>query len=959
MASAHVIYPPGARVLIRDAEWVIRKADLTSDGGHQLTCDGISELVRDKTGIFLTNLEDKIDILNPAKTELVDDNSGRYSDSILYIESLLRRSVPNDEFIHIGHKAAMDVVPYQLVPTIKALKQPRQRILIADAVGLGKTLEAGILVTELMRRGQGKRILVLALKSMLTQFQKEFWNRFTIPLTRLDSAGLQRVRRWIPTNHNPFYYYDKSIISIDTLKQDSEYRTYLERAHWDIIIIDEAHNVAQRGTSSMRAKLAKLLSTQSDTLIMLTATPHDGKAKSFASLINMLDPTAISDPENYGKEDFQSKGLVLRRFKKDIQDQVGKAFKERKVYCHYQAASIEEEIAYASLLEIPFTRDGIYDAEKPQALIRVTFQKALFSSPAACTESVNNRLNQLKKYGESEDVQKEVDGLVDLNKKLEKIDSSNYTKYQKLIARLRDKKFDWKLKNKNDRIVIFSERIETLHFLEKSLKEDIKAKDNQIQILHGGMSDTEQNDIVEKFGKPEEKIRILLCSDVASEGINLHYLSHRLIHFDMPWSLMIFQQRNGRIDRYGQENTPQIHYLVTESVNETISGDIRVLEILRKKDEQAYENIGDPSIFMNVYDVREEEKITEEAVAAGIKAEDFDAQLQPTEDEAEDLLTLFTGTKKEQEEKSKEDPKELIQETINLFKDDYTYTVAALNVLNAEKEQVSFSTLKENSTVTLIAPDDLKYRFGYLPKEIIPENWEFSLTDNIDAITREVVRCRQDENAWPKIHYLWPQHPILEWLNDRMLANFGRHTAPIIHLQDRLEKNETIFIISGLVPNRKSHPLIYEWLGVRFINDEFYEIEPFNKTIERTKLGEKSIPNTNLATDKTELKNLIEIAITKATDYVIKIRNRFEDKINVKLEEQLNELDKLRKSQFAQLELILEQSTRSEGVKKSKKAQRTHEIDRVFDEYLKWIEDTMTTEKKPYIQLVAVLTRQS
>lgn len=233
--------------------------------------------------------------------------------------------MPNDERIHVGHQAAMDLVQCQLDPARQALARPRQRILIADAVGLGKTLEAGILVSELIARGRGRRILVLVLKSMLTQFQKEFWNRFTIPLTRLDSIGIQRVRRRIPTNHNPFYYYDKTIISIDTLKQAAEYRTYVEQAWWDVVVIDEAHNVADRGTASLRSHPARLLARRSDTLIMLSATPHDGKARSFASLMNMLDPTAIADPDDYTAEDFRGKGLVVRRFKKDIQHEVREA----------------------------------------------------------------------------------------------------------------------------------------------------------------------------------------------------------------------------------------------------------------------------------------------------------------------------------------------------------------------------------------------------------------------------------------------------------------------------------------------------------------------------------------------------------------------------------------------------------------------------------------------------------
>ena len=313
---------PGARVVIRDAEWVIRRADRLPDGGYQLVCDGVSELVREREAIFLTTLETDIRVLDPAETRLVPDSSPGFVDSRLYLESQLRQAVPNDERIHVAHGAAMDPVPYQFEPARQALRQPRQRILIADAVGLGKTLEAGILVSELIARGRGRRILVLAVKSMLTQFQKEFWNRFTIPLTRLDSIGIQRVRSRIPTSHNPFHYYDKAIISIDTLKQDAEYRTYLEQAYWDVIVIDEAHNVADRGAgggktggshgrTSLRSRLARLLARRSDTLVMLSATPHDGRARSFASLVNMLDATAIADPDDYTKEDFRDKGATF------------------------------------------------------------------------------------------------------------------------------------------------------------------------------------------------------------------------------------------------------------------------------------------------------------------------------------------------------------------------------------------------------------------------------------------------------------------------------------------------------------------------------------------------------------------------------------------------------------------------------------------------------------------------
>ena len=432
--STSLVLSPGSRILIRDAEWLVRRIDRTSTGNQVLNVVGLSELVRNKDASFLAELEKSITVLNPAETKLVPDTSSAYRTSLLFVEALLRQTPPTDDKLYIGHKAAMDLVPYQLDPAIQALRQARQRILVADSTGLGKTLEAGILLSELIRRGRGKRILVVVVKSMLTQFQKEMWSRFTIPLVRLDSIGIQRIRSKIPTNHNPFFYYDKSIISIDTLKSDTEYRHYLENSFWDVIVIDEAQNVAERGAgSSQRSKLARLLATKSDTLIMLSATPHDGRARSFASLMNMLDRTAIANPDNYGPDDI--KGLFIRRFKKDIQDQVKASFMERTIALEKSPASEAEEDAYDCLRQLQFRK--IDQRRSAQILFRVVLEKALFSSPAACVETIDHRIAKLRATQDPV-ANEDIKSLRELRLKVERIGKDEFTKYNRLVSWITD-----------------------------------------------------------------------------------------------------------------------------------------------------------------------------------------------------------------------------------------------------------------------------------------------------------------------------------------------------------------------------------------------------------------------------------------------------------------------------------------------------------------------------------------
>ena len=929
---------PGARVLVRDAEWIVRRVD-HAPGGYQVVCEGVSELVRGREMVFLSAL-DPIEALNPAETRLVPDTSPQFIDSRLYIEALLRQAVPNDGAIHVGHTAAMNLVPYQLEPARLALSRPRQRILIADAVGLGKTLEAGILVSELIARGRGRRILVLAVKSMLTQFQKEFWNRFAIPLTRLDSVGIQRVRSRIPTNHNPFHYYDKTIISIDTLKSDAEYRTHLEQATWDIIVIDEAHNVADRGTSSLRSRLAKLLARRSDTLIMLSATPHDGRARSFASLVNMLDATAIANPDDYTTRDFRP-GLVIRRFKKDIQDQVREEFQNRTVHEHKFPASASEEAAFAALLSVQEATSSTQASARD--LFVVTLEKALFSSPAACIETASERI---RRRSGDEAHAGELAALENLKAALEHIPPEAFSKYQALLAAIREgKPFHWQPDDPEGRLVIFTERIATLNWLKAHLADDLSLRPGQIETLHGGMSDIDQQRIVEDFGNSLKPVRLLVCSDVASEGINLHYKCHRLIHFDIPWSLMVFQQRNGRVDRYGQTHAPEIVYLVTESANDTIRGDTRILEVLIEKDDQAYRNIGDPSAFMDVHDVEQEERITSRAVANGHSADAFSAQLTPKASEGEDFLAMFlqagTGEAKAPEPPATPSP------PFSLFENDLRYAEAALYRLqdnNDATRPLRFNVDADAQTLTVDAPDDLVARYGRLAAEVLPASQRLHLTISRQRMAEAIDESRRSESSWPNLHYLWRLSPVIEWLNDRMLAAFGRFQAPILSGMEGLAPDEAIIVCSGLVPNRKSHPLIHEWIAISFRADKFNALIDFQELAHRTALT-ATIINREQPVDVEALSSLLPEAVHRARTHFTTRRNTFENAINAQLNEELAALDEFKTRRLAQLE---------EGTPNA--AQSRQEITEIHNSYLEWIEESMTTEPHPSIKIICALT---
>ncbi len=939
-------YAPGMRAVIRDEEWLIKKIETNSLGHQVLQCVGITPLVRNRDTIFLTDLE-QIQIVDPASIQLIADSSPFFKRSLLYLESQWRQQLPTDRNLHIGHKAAMDPMPYQLDPTKLSLQRPRQRILIADTVGLGKTLEAGILMSELIARGKGKRILVVTVKSMMTQFQKEMWNRFTIPLVRLDSNRIQKIRASLPSNYNPFFYYDKTIVSIDTLKRDVEYRTHLEKAYWDIIVIDEAHNVAERGDhQAQRSRLAKLLANRSDTMIMLSATPHDGRAKSFASLMNMLDPTAIADPENYTPEDI--KGLCIRRFKNDVKDQVNGSFLERQVTLEHCHASAQEEHAFDLLAEMQLEMDA-GKANNTGRLFKTNLEKSLFSSPAACCKSIEARLKKLYKKYTVDDIS-DIRLLEELHTALGQVTPENFTRYQKLLELLRSDSYGWNPKDPGDRVVIFTERIETMNYLVEHLRTDLGLKSSAIQEISGGMSDAEQQRIVEDFGRTESPIRILVASDVASEGLNLHYLSHRLIHFDIPWSLMVFQQRNGRIDRYGQQKRPDIRYLLIESNNKQIKGDMRIIEILIQKEEQALKNIGDPALLLGKFNVEEEETVIAEAIESGSDADTFAQSLDADAQEFNPFEALMAAASETEETAIEQLSETVSDETLFTDKE---YLEQAVQYLN----QTDSNPVQELQTVSgldiRLTPEMERRLRALIPEEAMPQGETLRLSDD-KAFCMEQMRTsmqkNMDEAAWPSSQYLWKLHPIFSWVNDKAGLLFKRAEAPVLGLPGVLYPGEALYIVSGSVPNLKSTPLIDEWFGLLYRDGQFIQRLSMEEVVQKAGLRSARIPNTNCITNQSIVaaSGLLHDVVTQAKAYLTERYQQYQAEMNPKLDA---EVDKLIELQEKHKEYY--QTTLFEHERQLQEQERR--VDKLFDDFTNWVKETLTIQNNPYIRIVSVL----
>lgn len=944
MAEKTRTFAEGQRITVRGEDFMITGIKPSDDNTNIIHAKGLSELVKDKDFVFDTAIEKDIVLIDPRKMVFIPDNYSGYTFSKLYLENAMRCNPVTSDKLSISLKGAYNHADYQLTPTWKAFQLPRPRFLIADGVGLGKTIEVGIMLTELIKRSRGKRILIVALKSILAQFQEEMWNRFALSFQRLDSYGVDKIRTKIPANKNPFEYYDRTIISIDTLKNDSKFRHYIEKTRWDIVVIDECHIVANN--SSQRGNLAALLAQRCESLILTSATPHNGRSENFANLIRMIEPTAIPHSGAYDRE--HVKDYYVRRFKNDIEDeQVRANFQDREIIPEYVQLNELEERFLAIQQSYRHLKKKEQGEKGQDVLYSVGLFKAFLSSPEAALETLLKRMDEVERSGNENDSE-----MVEMKEILEEIiETGQNSKYLQLASILKGLK--WAGRPSDDRFVIFSERIATIKMLKERIMRDFKIKnEDAICSFDGSLSDVDQEDLIDSFSKEDSPIRLLICSDAGSQGVNLHYYCNRMFNYDLPWSLITLEQRNGRIDRYGQKKTPYIHYLIEETSDKDVRDDLRILELLMEKEIVVHKTLGDTGSVTEILSPDKEEKAYRKAIA---------------NDNIEGgIIDIFSSAEKE----GKKEPimgktaavesADMIEEHPSIFGSDTAFYNEMLHLLESRHfiTRDDYSVELQNDYIKLRNNEMLDRVLFDMPDEAKPRlNDDFKLTTNkkavMDAISRSRKKGSGGERKWAEFQIMYDLHPVIHYYQTCLDSCLGKDQALAAKLST-LKKGTAWFAFNGLVSNGLGQQIISEFFVVPMNEDGTLAGKPLPLVEFAHEHLSAVLPTSNMTPEEMKkLQELLSDAVDVAVnDYMASVQAKKEMEMKTKKDRNLEKIRQWRIDAEQGQQFLFEDETKVYS--KRKYDQEIQEIETIHSEASKYINDMNTLKGDPFVRPLAV-----
>ncbi len=511
--------------------------------------------------------------------------------------------------------------PYQLVPLLMALKLDPIRLLIADDVGIGKTIEACLVARELLDRGEVNRLCVLCPPHLAEQWQLELSSKFNIPAELVLSSTARRLERDLRSDQSIFDVHPFVVVSTDFIKSDRRRHDFL-RTCPEFVIVDEAHTCTAaaggRGYSHQRfLLLSQLLSDHDRHLVLVTATPHSGNEGAFRSLLSLLDPGFAELPEDLsGLENKRHRqrlaAHLVQRRRADLRHYLQRdtPFPERKdLETHYELspaykALFDKVLAYAR--ETVADTSGSYLRQRVRWWSALSLLRALASSPAAAAATLRERsrvseaadetaadelgrkaiLDATEELGEeSGDVAPGADPEVEEGetanrrrllayaREADKLRGAEDSKLQTLVPYLK------RLLEEGYNPIVFCRFIQTAEYVAEELESHLRKKAT-VACITSRLAPPERAARIEELDEAKDTRRVLVCTDCLSEGINLQERFDAVVQYDLSWNPTRHEQRDGRVDRYGQKSK-EIRILTYYGIDNQIDG--IVLDILLKK----------------------------------------------------------------------------------------------------------------------------------------------------------------------------------------------------------------------------------------------------------------------------------------------------------------------------------------------------------------------------------------
>ncbi len=648
----------GALVAVRGQKWVVSDVD-AAEGATLVALQSVEDGRYGDTLEVIWDVEPGRQILPsgslPEVTEQGFDPPERLA---AFLDAVRWSAVTSADVktLQAPFRSGVAIEDYQLEPVARAVDAPRVNLLLADDVGLGKTIEAGLVAQELLLRHRTQRIMIVCPAGLTVKWRDEMAEKFGLDFTVIDSERCAQVRRDYGSAANPFKVHSLAIVSLPWLRGPKAQRLLDEvlpaggpsyPRTFDLLILDEAHHAAPAApkqvyaVDSQQTKLIRRLAPHFTHRLFLSATPHNGYQASFTALLEILDDQRFArgvEPDRSAVKD-----SVVRRLKRDIVNADGTPrFVERQaraIPVHYPDTEREVHALLTRFAQQRRSKLTSNRGRKATDLVTLLLKKRLFSSPAAFLHTVRVYTETLKaKSRVTAPAGDEVpEWMEELGDDLASYDDERLAEVEDdVLGRLRPMQPDasddelglllrmerWALTHEaqpdakarellnylqavckpdgrhwtNERVVVFTEYRDTQLWLADLLRQHGLGSDGVSQ-LHGGVDTDDREQLRLAFQKhpAESGVRILLATDAASEGIDLQRYCHRLVNYDIPFNPNKLEQRIGRIDRYGQTEIPDIRHFVGtgwEGAVDSYEADLEFLSRVAIKVARMEEDLG-------------------------------------------------------------------------------------------------------------------------------------------------------------------------------------------------------------------------------------------------------------------------------------------------------------------------------------------------------------------------------